>query len=82
LSERRACSALSESRSSQRCQLREDEEDKQLTAEMLAVVGRYPLYGYQRFWGAKATAYGAVIPSSFAFRRTKGISKGISYAKK
>ncbi len=47
VSERRACRALGQSRSSQRYQPREDEEEKRLIAEMLELVGQHPRYGYR-----------------------------------
>jgi putative transposase len=50
VSERRACGAIGQSRSSQRYESLEDEEEKRLIAEMLALVGQHPRYGYRRIW--------------------------------
>ena len=50
MSERRACRALDQSRSSQRYRPLTDEEEKRLIAEMLALVGQHPRYGYRRIW--------------------------------
>jgi putative transposase len=50
VSERRACRALGQCRSSQRYQPLNDEEEKRLVQEMLALVGVHPRYGYRRIW--------------------------------
>ena len=50
VSERRACRALGQCRSSQRYQPLDDEEEKRLVQEMLALVGEHPRYGYRRIW--------------------------------
>jgi putative transposase len=50
VSERRACGALGQCRSSQRYQPLDDEEEKRLVQEMLALVGQHPRYGYRRIW--------------------------------
>jgi putative transposase len=50
VSERRACRALGQSRSSQRYEPLEDEDKKRLIADMLALVGQHPRYGYRRIW--------------------------------
>lgn len=50
MSERRACGALGQCRSSQRYQPLDDEEEKRLVQEMLALVGQHPRYGYRRIW--------------------------------
>lgn len=50
VSERRACRALSQSRSSQRYRPLTNEEEKRLIAEMLTLVGQHPRYGYRRIW--------------------------------
>lgn len=50
VSERRACRAIGQSRSSQRYQPQEDEEEKRLIREMLELVGRHPRYGYRFIW--------------------------------
>jgi len=48
VSERRACRAIGQSRSSQRYEPLEDEEEKRLIAEMLVLVGKHPRFGYRR----------------------------------
>ena len=48
VSERRACRAIGQSRSSQRYEPLEDEEEKRLIGEILALVGKHPRYGYRR----------------------------------
>ena len=50
VSERRACRAIGQSRSSQRYQPVEDEEEKRLVQEMLELVGQHPRYGYRFIW--------------------------------
>jgi len=50
VSERRACGALGQCRSSQRYKPLDDEEEKRLVQEMLAFVGEHPRYGYRRIW--------------------------------
>ena len=50
VSERRACRALGQCRSSQRYQPLDDEEEKRLVREMLVLVGEHPRYGYRRIW--------------------------------
>jgi len=50
VSERRACGALGQCRSSQRYQPLDDEEEKRLVQEMLALVGQHPRYGYRFIW--------------------------------
>ena len=50
VSERRACRAIGQSRSSQRYEPLDNEEEKRLVGEMLAFVGQHPRYGYRRIW--------------------------------
>jgi putative transposase len=50
VSERRACRAIGQSRSSQRYQPLEDEEEKRLIREMLELVSQHPRYGYRFIW--------------------------------
>lgn len=47
VSERRACQALGQPRSTQRYEPREDEEERRLVARMLELVGWHPRYGYR-----------------------------------
>lgn len=47
VSERRACQALGQPRSTQRYEPREDEEEQRLVACMLELVSRHPRYGYR-----------------------------------
>jgi putative transposase len=50
VSERRACRAIGQPRSSQRYEPLEDEEEKRLVQEMLELVGGHPRYGYRMIW--------------------------------
>ncbi len=50
VSERRVCRALGQSRSSQRYNPSENDEEKRLVSEMLSLVGRHPRFGYRRIW--------------------------------
>lgn len=50
MSERRACRAIGQNRSSQRYRPLDDEEEKRLIQEMLALVGKHPRFGYRRIW--------------------------------
>jgi putative transposase len=50
VSERRACRALGQCRSSQRYQPLADEEEKRLIQEMLELVRQHPRYGYRFIW--------------------------------
>jgi putative transposase len=50
VSERRACRAMDQSRSSRRYRPLTDEEEKRLIAEMLAIVAEHPRYGYRMVW--------------------------------
>jgi transposase InsO family protein len=47
VSERRACQALGQPRSTQRYEPVEDEEERRLTARMLELVAQHPRYGYR-----------------------------------
>ncbi len=47
VSERRACQALGQPRSTQRYEPVEDEEERRLTARMLELVAKHPRYGYR-----------------------------------
>jgi len=47
VSERRACRALGQSRSTQRYAPREDEEERRLVGRLLELVGKHPRYGYR-----------------------------------
>lgn len=48
VSERRACQAIDQPRSTQRYPAREDEEEKKLVERVLELSRRYPRYGYRR----------------------------------
>jgi putative transposase len=50
VSERRACMAVSQPRSTQRYVARRPEEQKALVARMQELVRRHPRYGYRRIW--------------------------------
>lgn len=49
-SERQACRALSQPRSTQRYTPKERDGDKALIERLLAMVGEHPRYGYRRIW--------------------------------
>jgi len=50
VSERRACMAVSQPRSTQRYASRRPEEEELLVARMLELVRQHPRYGYRRIW--------------------------------
>lgn len=50
VSERRACRAIGQCRSSQRYRPQENAEEKRLVQEMLLLVRQYPRYGYRFIW--------------------------------
>ncbi len=50
VSERRACRAIGQHRSTQRYEPLEKEEEKRLVQEMLALVAKHPRYGYRFVW--------------------------------
>ena len=50
MSERHACRAMSQPRSTQRYAPKERDGDKALIERMLAMVGEHPRYGYRRIW--------------------------------
>jgi putative transposase len=51
VSERRACRALGQARSSQRYQPRCREDEERLTTRIVELASRYGRYGYRRVWG-------------------------------
>jgi putative transposase len=50
VSQRRACRALGQHRSTQRQRPRRNEEERRLVARMLELVRRHPRFGYRRIW--------------------------------
>jgi len=50
VSERRACGAVEQARSSQRYRAAERSVERELVAKMLELVRRHPRYGYRRIW--------------------------------
>ncbi len=50
VSERRACRAVDQPRSSQRYQVQPRDENRPLVAKMLELVKRHPRFGYRRIW--------------------------------
>jgi putative transposase len=50
VSERRACGAVEQARSSQRYRPRERSGERELAAKMLELVRRHPRFGYRRIW--------------------------------
>jgi transposase InsO family protein len=50
VSERRACGAIGQGRSSQRYRPQERSGERELVAKMLDLVRRHPRYGYRRIW--------------------------------
>ncbi len=50
VSERRACMAVRQSRSTQRYAVKERDGERALVQRMLALVRRHPRYGYRRVW--------------------------------
>ncbi len=50
VSERQACRATTQPRSTQRYTPKERDGDQALIERMLAMVGEHPRYGYRRIW--------------------------------
>jgi transposase InsO family protein len=50
VSERRACTAVGQPRSTQRYEARQSDEEVKLVARMLELVREHPRYGYRRIW--------------------------------